>query len=85
MHRIPDRIRRGTRVTWMLGLMSAVFMMGTIGPAQAAEDLFADMAVQRPAQLEPAPGIALPNLEGNTVRLQDFRGKVVLLGFFTTA
>ncbi len=29
--------------------------------------------------------LALPNLEGNTVHLQDFRGKVVLLGFFTTA
>jgi peroxiredoxin len=43
------------------------------------------MAVQRPAQLEPAPALALTNLEGNTVHLQDFQGKVVLLGFFTTA
>ena len=85
MHRIRDPISRGARLTWILGLINALVLIGTIRPAQAAEDLFASMAVQRPAQLEPAPALALPNLEGNTVHLQDFRGKVVLLGFFTTA
>jgi hypothetical protein len=72
-------------LTWILGLINALVLIGTIRPAQAAEDLFAGMVVQRPAQLEPAPALALPTLEGNTVHLQDFRGKVVLLGFFTTA
>jgi cytochrome oxidase Cu insertion factor (SCO1/SenC/PrrC family) len=85
MPSIPDVISRAARVTWILGLISALVLIGTIGPAQAAEDLFASMAIQRPAQLEPAPVLALPNLKGNTVHLQDFRGKVVLLGFFTTA
>ncbi len=87
MPRIPDVISREARWTWIWGLISALVLIGTIGPAQAAEaeDLFASMAVQRPAQPEPAPVLALPNLEGNTVHFQDFRGRVVLLGFFTTA
>jgi hypothetical protein len=85
MPSIPDVISRAARATWILGLISALVLIGTIGPAQAAEDLFASMAIQRPAQLDPAPILALPNLKGNTVHLQDFRGKVVLLGFFTTA
>lgn len=53
-------------------------------PAAGAEDAFKAMAVQRPANLGPAPDLALPSLEGKTVRLKDFHGKVVLLGFFTT-
>jgi hypothetical protein len=85
MHRIRDLISRGARLTWILGLISALVLIGAIRPAQAAEDLFVSTAVQRLAQFEPAPALALTNLEGNTVHLQDFRGKVVLLGFFTTA
>jgi hypothetical protein len=49
-------------LTWILGLINALVLIGTIRPAQAAEDLFASMAVQRPAQLEPAPTLALTNL-----------------------
>lgn len=85
MPRILDLISRRARVTWILRLISALVLIGPLGPAQAAEDLFVSMAVQRPDQPEPAPTLALPNLEGNTVHFQDFRGKVVLLGFFTTA
>jgi hypothetical protein len=69
MPRIPDPISRGARVTWILGLINALVLIGTIRQAQTAEDLFASMAVQRPAQLEPAPALALTNLQGNTVHL----------------
>ncbi len=32
----------------------------------------------------PAPDFELQDLDGKTVRLSQFRGKIVLLGFFTT-
>ncbi len=31
-----------------------------------------------------APAFALPSIDGRTVRLEDFRGKVVLLFFWAT-
>jgi cytochrome oxidase Cu insertion factor (SCO1/SenC/PrrC family) len=85
MQRIHDRTRQAVRLAWIVGLMIAPLTLGSIGSAQAAEDPFDSMAVQRPAQPGPAPDLALPSLEGGMVDLKDFRGKVVLLGFFTTA
>lgn len=78
-------ICRVTLLTWVFGLVIASVIIGASGPAQAAEDPFASMAVQRPAQLSATPDLELPTLEGTTVNLKDFHGKAVLLGFFTTA
>jgi cytochrome oxidase Cu insertion factor (SCO1/SenC/PrrC family) len=33
---------------------------------------------------KPAPAFELPDLDGKTMRLEDFRGKVLLLFFWTT-
>ena len=33
---------------------------------------------------EPAPDIAFTTIDGREVRIRDFRGKPILLGFFTT-
>ena len=39
----------------------------------------------QPYQLpKPAPAFSLPAIDGRTVRLKDFRGKVVLLFFWAT-
>lgn len=70
--------------TWTVGLVIVVFALGVSGPVPAAEDPFAAMAVQRPPKADPAPGLALPDLDGRTVHLKDLRGRAVLLGFFTT-
>ena len=69
-------IRRLTLVVATLALLTA-------GRAGAAPD-FASLQVQPYQPPKPAPAVALPSLDGRTVRLEDFRGKVVLLFFWAT-
>jgi len=54
-----------------------------VGSAGAAPD-FASMQVQPYQPPKPAPAFALPSLDGRTVRLEDLRGKVVLVFFWAT-
>ena len=67
------------RIT-VIGLALALL---TVGSAGAAPDL-ASFQVQPYQPPKPAPAFALPSLDGRTVRLEDFRGKVVLLFFWAT-
>jgi cytochrome oxidase Cu insertion factor (SCO1/SenC/PrrC family) len=55
----------------------------TVGGAGAAPD-FASLQVQPYQPPKPAPGFALPGLDGKVMRLADFRGKVVLVFFWAT-
>ncbi len=52
---------------------------------EAAGDPFEAMGVDRVGEPVPAPDLAFRTLDGREVRLHALRGKVVLLGFFTTA
>jgi cytochrome oxidase Cu insertion factor (SCO1/SenC/PrrC family) len=52
--------------------------------AAAATPNFDAMQIQPYEPLKPAPPFMLPDRDGKTVRLQDFRGKVVLLFFWAT-
>jgi cytochrome oxidase Cu insertion factor (SCO1/SenC/PrrC family) len=52
--------------------------------AAAATPDFEAMQIQPYEPPKPAPALALPNLDGKTVQLQDYRGKVVLLFFWAT-
>ena len=67
------------RIT-VIGLALALL---TVGSAGAAPD-FASLQVQPYQPPKPAPAFSLPSLDGRTVRLEDFRGKVVLLFFWAT-
>ncbi len=51
----------------------------------AAGDPFEVMGVDRVDAPVPGPDLAFRTLDDREVRLRDLRGKVVLLGFFTTA
>jgi hypothetical protein len=66
-------------------LVVALAVLG-LGPSPAEPgDPFADLTIERPAEARPAPPLSLPALSGRMVKVpDDFRGKVVLLGFFTT-
>jgi cytochrome oxidase Cu insertion factor (SCO1/SenC/PrrC family) len=50
----------------------------------SVERLMKSMGFARLAEKVKAPDFALENLEGNTVRLSDHRGKVVMVNFWTT-
>ena len=65
---------------WAASLLALVVS----GAALAAAPDFASVQVIPYGAPKPAPAFELPDLDGKTVRLEDFRGKVVLLFFWTT-
>ena len=53
-------------------------------PAKAHRENFDKMGVVPPRNEMPAPDFTLESLDGNTLSLQDFRGKTILLNFWAT-
>jgi cytochrome oxidase Cu insertion factor (SCO1/SenC/PrrC family) len=69
----------------MRSLLGAAGLLVVVAAfAAAATPDFAAMQIQPYEPPKPAPALALPDLDGKTVRLEDFRGKVVLLFFWAT-
>ena len=66
-----------------IGIIGLALALLTVGGAGAAPDL-ASFQVQPYEPPKPAPTFSLPSIDGRTVRLEDFRGKVVLLFFWAT-
>ena len=62
-----------------LALALALILAAAAGLAQAQAG-----AQLRPWTGGPAPALSLQNLDGRPVRLEDYRGKVVLLNFWAT-
>jgi cytochrome oxidase Cu insertion factor (SCO1/SenC/PrrC family) len=58
------------------------FLLASTGTAAVPD--FAGMQAQPYDAPKPAPAFALPDLSGKTVRLDDLKGKVVLLFFWAT-
>jgi peroxiredoxin len=52
--------------------------------ARVAADPFADLQLIRPRRATPAQDFTVPALAGRSLRLRDFRGRVVLLNFWAT-
>ena len=67
------------RLLLALGTVSLLASSGVAGTPD-----FAGMQVQSYDPPKAAPAFALPDLTGQTVRLQDLTGKVVMLVFWAT-
>ncbi len=62
-----------------LGLLIRLDIAGA-----AARDPFDAMAIDRVVAPTPAPDVVFRTLDGREMRVGDLRGRLVLLGFFTT-
>ena len=66
-----------------VGLALTVALVVATAAGAAGPD-FAAVGLQPYDPPKPAPAFALPDLDGKTTRLEDFRGKVLLLFFWAT-
>jgi hypothetical protein len=71
--------------TGLVGLGLVVTALVGLSGAEVPKDPFDAMVVHRPVEVAPAPDVAFHRLDGREARVRDLRGKVVLLGFFTTS
>lgn len=70
--------------SWIVALVVAGAAVASAAAEAGTEALYSELGIDRLARPKSAPQLALPDLTGRTVRLADLRGRVVLLGFFTT-
>jgi cytochrome oxidase Cu insertion factor (SCO1/SenC/PrrC family) len=66
-----------------LAITSVLAMLLVTSAAEVGPD-FAALQIQPYDPPKPAPAFALPDLQGKTVRLENLRGKVVMLYFWAT-
>jgi len=62
--------------------LAAMLVLATA--ASAADPDFVSLGFQPYDPPKPAPPFALPDLDGKSTRLEDFRGKVLLLFYWAT-
>ena len=66
-------------------LALGIWLLAAAQPVGAAGDPFENLGSQAIPEPAPSPALSLPDLTGRVVAVpEEFRGKVVLLGFFTT-
>ncbi len=70
----------------MIRRLVAVTLVVTLGSgaALAAAPDFAALGIQPYEPPKPAPSFALPDVDGKTMGLEDFRGRVLILFFWAT-
>ena len=59
-------------------------LFGFWGTVEAAEDPMRAARVLKVNPGTPAPDFTIRDMQGRTIKLSDFRGKIVLLDFWTT-
>ena len=72
------------RIPILLTILGIWATLGPWGSLDAAEDPMSAARVMRIKERKSAPEFALEDVQGKLVKLEDFRGKVVLLDFWAT-
>ncbi len=67
-----------------LPAMGLALLLTVVTAAAALSDEVKSLGLQQPKETVEAPDFTLRDLNGKTVQLRDFRGKVVFLNFFAT-
>jgi hypothetical protein len=67
-----------------LTLLAWCLTIGATRPAAAQPDPFLAMNAMRPLSPGPVPDVTFRRLDGQVARLESFRGRPILLTFFTT-
>ena len=65
-------------------LALAMTIVAAAPEAKAINHFATTLGIQKPKEQVEAPNIVGTNLDGKTIRLQDFRGKVVFVNFWAT-
>ena len=75
------------RIALSLAVAFGLLLAGRppLARAAAETDPFVAMGAERLPEAVPAPDEVFLTLDNREVRLRDLRGRVVLLGFFTTS
>ena len=68
----------------VLGIILTFSTKGKTESMRSSRDLMGSMNISKVAKKIEAPDFMLKDLMGETIRLSDYRGKVVLLNFWTT-
>jgi peroxiredoxin len=73
------------RIPGSLGGILLATALASVVPQAGADDHFASgLGIQKPKEQVEAPNVIGTDPDGNTIHLQDFRGKVVFLNFWAT-
>jgi peroxiredoxin len=70
------RLRAGVALWFLLPLL--------IPHLAAAQDSFKELQLIKPTRVQAARGFTVPTPDGKSIRLSDYRGKVVFLNFWAT-
>ena len=73
------------RISGSVGAILLAMAIASVVPQARADDhLASGLGIQKPKEQVEAPNVIGTDPDGNTIRLQDFRGKVVFLNFWAT-
>ncbi len=86
------RLRPGIGlIAAMILLIAGLYLLSSLPPAGAADEtgekvdrLFKKLGIIKIPRIPPPVDFVLPDLNGRPVRLSDFKGRVVVLNFWTT-